>query len=288
MAIALSIFISGMVFGANITVNGNTTYQTIDGFGAHGSMNVWWSSGPFYNDAFLNLIVNDLGLTINRNEYYPPEDGTVFADKQTGWIQALQAKANANGEPMKFIATFWTPPGYMKDNGSTINGGHVIPSYYDDLGNYAVGAIQAYANIGINLYALSLQNEPAFAEPYNSCVYTRQEMVNMLKIAGPIINASYPNTKLFGAEHMLWALEWPDISFEGTVGGIMSDPQAEQWMDIWACHGYGNDGVTPDPGSTEAHQWDVARQNLNIDNTGKHFWMTETSGYTEEIGRAHV
>jgi len=260
----------------NITVNQAIQYQTIDGFGAHGARNVYWSNpATWYTDAWLDLIINDLGLTITRNVYHPPGSDTTF-EAQRPFLQALKQKADQSGEPLKFISTFWSPPGYMKDNGSIKNGGHVLPGYYDDLGNYAVGAIQDYKNAGIDLYALSLQNEPYFSEPYDSCVYTHEEYRDMLKIAGPIINASFPNTKLFMVEHML---EWQNYDAAAYEYDIKQDPCALQWADVWAVHGYGNDGQTPDPNSAEAGIWTLAWNRFQP--TGRPFWMTETSGYTE-------
>jgi len=264
-----------------ISVNKSTVYQTIDGFGAHGAMNVWWGDGPFFNQAFLDRLIDDMGLTIIRNEYYPTVEEPNQWAKQIPYLRALKAKAQASGEPLKFIATFWTPPGHMKDNKSTKEGGHVLAEYYDDLGKYAVKAIEDYKDAGIDLYAISLQNEPAFKEPYNSCVYARDEYRNMLKVAGPIIKETFPKVNIFGAEHMVWALEWPDISFEG---GIIEDKEALKYIDIWACHGYGNDGKTPEPDSKEAHQWAAAHKNLA--DTGKPLWMTETSGYKENWDNA--
>ncbi len=261
--------------GPVVTVDQSITYQTIDGFGAHGSMDVWWSGGPFYNDAFLNLIVNDLGLTINRNEYYPKPNEPGQWPKQTGWIQALKAKADASGEPIKFITAYWTPPHWMKEP-VTCCGGHLRYDCRDDLGTYSVQAIQDYKNIGIDLYAMSMQNEPDFNEPYNSCYYTHEQYRDMLKVAGPIIHSSWPSVKLYGAEHMLWVQEWDATNFEFD---IINDPCANTEMGIWAVHGYGNDGMTPDPGSAEAEAWTFAKN--RFEPTGKHFWMTETSGYTD-------
>jgi hypothetical protein len=54
-----------------IAVDKSVTYQTIDGFGAHGAMNVWWGNGPFFNQEFLDSLIDDMGLTTIRNEYYP-------------------------------------------------------------------------------------------------------------------------------------------------------------------------------------------------------------------------
>ena len=66
----------------NVSVNVSAAYQTIDGFGAHGVMDVWWGSGPFYDQAFLDRVIDDLGLTIVRNEYYPPDDNQCTFSKQ--------------------------------------------------------------------------------------------------------------------------------------------------------------------------------------------------------------
>jgi len=283
MAIALSIFISGMVFGAAITVNENTTYQTIDGFGAFGfRSNNWSAPTDWWSDAFGNQIIGDLGLTIHRNEYYPPEppndQDTQFAD-QAPYFQLLRDKANQLGEPLKIIITVWTPPGYMKSNGSTKNGGNLLSSYYDDYGTYIADALDDFAGIGVSVYGWSLQNEPLFSETYNSCVYTAETYRDMLKIAGPIIHARYPNIKLYGAEHMMFGIitDWDWDNLE-PIRKVKDDSAANAQMAIWAMHGY-SDGVNPDPGSQG--DWTLARQRLDIDNTGKHFWMTETSGFSD-------
>ncbi len=275
--------IAVLAYGANVAVEQSIEYQTIDGFGAHGSMDVWWSGGPFYNDAFLNLIVDDLGLTINRNEYYPKPNEPGQWPKQIGWLQALKAKADASGEPIKFIAAYWTPPYWMKNPPVCCaqgNDAYVLPEYYDDLGTYSVQTIQDYKDIGIDLYGLSLQNECNFPEPYNSCVYFHNSTTNqyrdMLKVAGPIIHATWPNVKLYGVEHMLWPQQWDSTSYEYD---IINDPCANVQMGIWAVHGYGNDGMTPVPGAQEVVQWTAAWNRFG--STGRRLWMTETSGYAE-------
>ncbi|MCL2664362.1 MAG: hypothetical protein FWE82_01990, partial [Defluviitaleaceae bacterium] len=58
----------------NINLDLDTTYQTIEGFGFFGSMNVWWSGNnpnTYYNQAWIDQILFDLGITMWRNEVYP-------------------------------------------------------------------------------------------------------------------------------------------------------------------------------------------------------------------------
>ncbi len=280
-AILLSTFIPGFVFAATITVDESTQYQTIDGFGAFGLRNVNWANpSEWWNDSFGDLIISDLGLTIHRNEYYPPEgDQDTQFSAQAPYYQLLRDKAIQHGEPLKIVITYWTPPSYMKDNGSP-DGGSLLPEYYDDLGNYTVDARDDFAGIGVDVYAWSLQNEPLFPEPYNSCVYTAEQYRDMFKIAAPIIHNSYPDLKLFGDEHMLWGItrDW-DWANTSAIRKVKDDSLANSHMGIWAVHGY-SDGISPDPASQA--EWVLARQRLDIDNTGRHFWMTETSGFSTD------
>ncbi len=248
----------------NVVLDETVKYQKIDGFGAHGAMNVWWSSGPFYNQQFLDRVIDDLGLTITRNEYYPKPDEPGQWPKQIPYLQALKAKAEASGEPLKFVATYWSPPAWMKTNLSTKNGGTVPPEHYEDLGNYAVQTIQDYKDIGIDLYALSLQNEPGWPQPYNSCTYSHEGYPDMLKVVGPIVDTAFPSTKLFMCEHML---ENQIQSFASFEHYIIQDPNALQWADIWAQHG--SDGFA----------WSKAWDRFGP--TGRPVWMSETSGYNE-------
>ena len=261
-----------------VTLDRSTTYQTIDGFGFFGGMDVWWSSGPFHDAAWISTVIDDLGLTIHRNEYYS-EEPNQDADwaKQKGLIQALVAQAKASKEPLKLIWTVWTPPSSMKSNSSLKNGGTLLSSSYSAFGSWLVKGIDNYADLGAELYALSPQNEPLFTEPYNSCVYTAEQYRDMLKVVGPIVKAAYPAVKIFGPEHMLFGVgkdyDWNNLD---PTKKVLDDATAAQYLDIFACHGYGSDGATPTPGSTEAQYWAKAEQRVGA---LKPIWMSETSGY---------
>lgn len=280
-----------------VTIDETTEHQTIEGFGAHGSMNVWWSGGPFYNQQFLDYVVDDLGLTMNRNEFYPDFEPTnengdagnldynaynhngIFVNKQKGWINALKAKAAASGEPLRFIASYWTPPAWMKTNNSETDGGNLKAIAREELGELTVATTMAYKNhCDVDLYALSIQNEPAFVEPYNSCVYDAEQYRDAIKVVGPILHAAYPNVKLFGAEDML--ARW---TVEPYGGRIQTDPIAREHHNVFAVHGY-SDGVHPTPTSQASQLW--KRAGDNSASAGKPLWMTETSGYDDSWGGA--
>jgi len=168
-ALSLTFIVSSIVFAATITVNESTEYQTIDGFGAFGFRNVNWANpSDWWSDSFGDMIIGDLGLTIHRNEYYPPEgDQDTQFSEQAPYFQLLRDKAAQLGEPLKIIITYWTPPSYMKSNGGP-DGGYLLPEYYDDFGNYT-------SMPGVSRTSLSLPSHtiPVFTPQSNTGICSR-------------------------------------------------------------------------------------------------------------------
>jgi glucuronoarabinoxylan endo-1,4-beta-xylanase len=211
--------------GATVSIDETARYQTIEGIGAFGAADAWWKGlTSYYNKAFLDLVVGDLGISMSRNEYYPVEDLSNSFSQQVPYLQALKAKAAALGQEMKFIATYWSPPASFKDNGSTVNGGHVKPSMYAALATYCVETVRRYqSEAGIDLCALSFANEPRFVETYNSCVWTEAEYRDFVKVVGPRFAQEGITTKLFGPEDML-------DRFTPYAGYINADPAAKPYL----------------------------------------------------------
>jgi glucuronoarabinoxylan endo-1,4-beta-xylanase len=287
-----------------VSIDVSRTYQTIDGFGFFGGRMSWYGSAnvsDFYSQPWLDLTIDTLGITIWRNEYYSEE-----ANQDANWakqrpaVQALKAKADASNNPLKFIFSVWSPPSAMKCDGSQEdgcwgdptgnlhpeglkNGGTLCTSRHTDFANWLVTGIRNYADIGIDLYALSLQNEPLFCEFYNSCFYGYDYYTSVLSDVGPIVKAAYPNVKFFGVEHMLSANMYQGVSqFEYIYESLIKrTPQALPYMDIWAYHGYSN-GVSPIPGAEMAQLWSLVRDSLA--GTHKPIWQTEISGYNTTWG----
>jgi glucosylceramidase len=77
-------------------------------------------------------------------------------------IPALR-KARALNPSLRLIANPWTPPAWMKANGRLDNADHsgqVLPSAYPALAQYFVKFLQAYADEGVDIDAITPQNEP--------------------------------------------------------------------------------------------------------------------------------
>lgn len=73
------------------------------------------------------------------------------------------------------FASPWTPPAFMKDNNSYIEGGSLLEEYKAVWALYYVKYIKAYLEEGIKISAISVQNEPNVKQPWESCFYTAEE-----------------------------------------------------------------------------------------------------------------
>jgi len=285
---------------SNITIDKTVTYQTIDGFGFFGAEDVWWATQNLWSDEWGDKIINDLGITIWRNEWAPPAIPGASQDadwtKQKPVVQGLKAKADQYGVNLKFIVSVWSPPADMKwlcnfswagdENAtrnagivSTKNGGTLNPAKFTDYANWMDSCVKSYKTVGVDLYGLSLQNEPLFSEPYNSCTYTTAWYCDLLNNVVPQIKSSYPDVKIFGAENML-EMEGKSNNFPWFYHQAIKDnASANNNIDILAVHGY-SDGVTATSGSELAKMWANHLQQFSVP-MNKPAWMTETSGYSD-------
>jgi O-glycosyl hydrolase len=289
---------------ANIAVDVTQKQQAIDGFGFFGAQDVWWGNASnLYSDAWASQVLEDLGITIWRNEYYPPATGSVGQDadwnKQRPVVEGLARVAKNKNIPLKFIFTVWSPPAQFKcaiDNdgnpisgtpnpGGTKNGGTLDPAKYTEFGNWLADGIQLYKDLGIDVYAISMQNEPLFKQSFNSAYYKPQRWYgDALKNVVPVVKARFPNVKFFGSENMLEMEGGKDRQYFYHKN-LLDDAAALSKMDIWAVHGY-HDGISPTATSALATLWTTTRTEQKVP-SGKPYWMTETSGYIDSwLGNA--
>ncbi|MEB2782831.1 hypothetical protein U3A58_20790 [Algoriphagus sp. C2-6-M1] len=282
----------------NVSANFSNKFQTMEGFGFFGARDVWWGNANathFHNDAWLEMVIGDLGLSMWRNEVYPHLPVTSNSapnqdahwEKQRPMVQALKAKADKYNVELRVILTVWSPPGSFKWNawgytwpgdqnaqrGAGLNGdywpergvpstgqspsfnsGTLNPNKYNEFAQWWIDAIQMYKDIGVNVYAISPQNEPAFNQSFNSCFYTTHWYAEMINGIIPKIKTAHPEVLIFGSEHMLQneggGKDFPYFYHSK----LKQDPTAMQYIDALAVHGY-LDGVNVSSGSYLAQYW---------------------------------
>jgi glucuronoarabinoxylan endo-1,4-beta-xylanase len=192
-------------------------------------------------------------------------------------------KAMHNAGLQKLIISSWTPMDWMKiDIPSDVEswcdgqcGGKLNPDLYEEYVEYLVAYIKIIKQqCGIDVYALSPQNEPLFEQrTFESCVYTPEELATLVKLFGQRLQEENIATKIFAPEHM-GSYDWERDFFEYL---LIKEPATRQFMYAFAVHSY-LDGVAPDYGSAEGWQ----KMYMGAQQYGKQLWMTETSGYQQD------
>ena len=134
---------------------------------------------------------------------------------------------------IKIMGSPWSPPVWMKTNGSSI-GGSLKTVYYDAYAKYFVKYIQEMAGEGITIDAISVQNEPLHPGNNPSLLMLAHEQAAFIKNSlGPAFQNAGIQTKIIIWDHNADRPDYP-IS-------ILNDPDAKQYIDGSAFHLYGGD-----------------------------------------------
>jgi len=165
---------AGVAQTYNATVNINTTYQTMEGFGAAIAWyNSWLTDNPQKTEIY-DLIFQDLGLDILRLRNTYGRDHNYSMDEDQEIVQAAQAR-NPN---IKVMISSWTPPSELKSNDwleeGTLKkvGGSFV---YDEFADYWYDSLNAYAQKGVVPEYISIQNEPDYTATWESCDFRPSE-----------------------------------------------------------------------------------------------------------------
>jgi len=113
-----------------------------------------------------------------------------------------QAIAAAGGKLTLFVSP-WSPPAWMKDNNSMIQGGKLLPQYRQSWANYFVKFINAYQKEGIPVWGLTLQNEPMAKQTWESCYFSAEDERDYIKTyLGPtLVKQGMSDKKLIAWDH---------------------------------------------------------------------------------------
>ena len=250
--------------------------QTITGFGAaccDGAM------CPFGNDTIpVKLLYgpnSKIGLNIMRMEISPNFKGDINDgwDTPYDWKGSLPSAKIVKQRGGIVFGTPWSPPGEYKTNGKA-QGGKVNDKDDNDPQNQR-GALRTdcYAKFfpwlntflkymkdnGVNVDAVSIQNEPDWWVNYSGCLYTPEQQLKLVKEhADKLDRETYKGERLISAEPLGFDPKYSKM--------LMNDPVAREQIDIVAGHLFGH----PPLGNMKSAAVLAAKY-------GKEVWMTEHS-----------
>lgn len=206
---------------ANITVNTGTTHQTWQGFGGTFNEKGWVALQALSaadRELALRLLFDinqGAGFTFGRipigssdyalNRYSLNEsagDTTMedfsIARDQMDLIPYIHA-AQAIKPDIRFWASPWSPPTWMKDNNAFDKGN--MKSDAATLGAHALYLarfVEEYETEGITIEAIHPQNEPGYAQDYPSCLWSGATMATYIATyLGPLFAERLPNTQIW-------------------------------------------------------------------------------------------
>ncbi|MFN8345710.1 MAG: glycoside hydrolase family 30 beta sandwich domain-containing protein [Spirosomataceae bacterium] len=153
-----------------------------------------------------------------------------LAEEQRELIPVLKQILKINPQ-IKILGSPWTPPSWMKTNG-TSKGGSLKPEFYDVYARYLVKYIQEMQKEGIRIDAITVQNEPLHPGNNPSLLMPQDEQAVFIKKSlGPAFTAAKVKTKIIVYDHNADRPDYP-IS-------ILNDPEARKYIDGSAFHLYG-------------------------------------------------
>ncbi len=161
------------------------------------------------------------------------EDFDVARDEEY-LIPFIKDALKVEGAQFKLFASPWSPPAWMKTNGRMNRGGKLKEEYRETWARYFAKYIQEYQQQGIDIWGVTVQNEPMAETPWDNCIYTDEEERDFVKILGPTLQkAGLEDVKIMVWDHN------KDI-MQSRVDTILSDPEAAQWVWGVGFHWYGD------------------------------------------------
>ena len=224
------------------------------------------------------------------------DDPTIISYKDFSWENTGRAKASpvyalnwakqlTRANPaLKVIGSVWSPPHWMKQAhptlaqgkkfhwskfGSSSCGGRLNPKFYTHYGHYLAEWVKGLKEVhGIDLYAISIQNELHFYEPYDSCVYTPTEFAATVKAVGDVFKEEGIICIIMGPEDMT---KFPERSMRHVIEA-MKDKDTAEYLQVINSHGYA-DGIV---GSLDAGDAATFWSLMQKHSPDREYWMTET------------
>jgi glucosylceramidase len=140
------------------------------------------------------------------------------------------------GSGFRLFASPWSPPAWMKTTNKMNLGGKLRPECRDAWALYYARFIREYAAEQIPIWGLTVQNEPASVQPWDSCIYTAEDERDFVRdhLGPTLAREGLGDTKIIIWDHNR------DLLYE-RARVAYDDPEAAKY--IWGAgfHWYTND-----------------------------------------------
>lgn len=295
-------------------------YQVVEGFGT--CINTWHDdvAAAYRREDWARFYLDTLGASALRIELWAgvaPVSRERWQDitwrdfsfqglgrRAAVTVDVAKRLSSLSHGSLRIIASAWTPPAWMKVNGSLGNGhperknfalnlddaverglwntpkngvegnerftyvarNKLRPDRYLHFAKFLVEWTRYFESQGIPLYALSPANEPRFSHWFESCVYTPNEFAELIEVvAWMFANQGVSPIPLFGPEHMTWDI----AGNRWYLDALTHRRGASQALTALASHGY-----------VDGYRADLRKESTSAfrkmaEPSGKKIWITE-------------
>jgi glucuronoarabinoxylan endo-1,4-beta-xylanase len=229
---------------ADVNVNFTAQKQVIDGFGASSA---WCGT---ISDKVMNSLYGDLGYSILRVRIEELiGDNNWKNGPYNSWSAELANAKKASAKGAIVFASPWNPPPALRNTGG---GGafSIKPETFAGYRDYLNAYVKYFKDNGVNLHAISIQNEPDYSKDWT--YWSPTQIRDFIKNYGASIT-----TKLMSGESFSY--------LKNLFDPTLNDPAALENVDIFGTHIYGT--------SFNNFTYPLFEQKGRP--LGKRMWMTE-------------
>lgn len=238
-----------------ITLNPTETFQTITGFGGaftESSAYLLNKLGDENRSKVLNAYfgpdgakysltrthINSCDFSLGNYSYAAVagdvnlENFTIDEDRDD-LVPMIKDAMGVSEDGFKILASPWTAPPWMKDN-KDWKGGRLLPEYYETWALYFSKYIDAYKEEGIDIWGLTVENEPLGNDSnWESMHYTAEEMTDFVQhYLGPKLENDGHDVKILGYDQNR------DKELEEFVSSMYANEASSKYFDGTAVHWY--------------------------------------------------
>ena len=236
-------------FGGAFTESASYVFSTLNATLQSQVLDMYFSeNGLRYNMARLPIGSCDFSLSNYNYDNVSGDTGlthfSINHDKELiipFILQAMKTRKMWTNDSLNIVASPWSPPGWMKKNDNPYCPLDCLlcdlkDEYKAAWSLYFSKFLTAYAAEGINIWGITVQNEPGYCPTsYEAMHFTPETERDYIKqYLGPQISKDHPNVSILIYDHNKdHVVEWAKT--------IYSDPDAAKYLWGIAVHWYSGD-----------------------------------------------
>jgi len=173
--------------------------------------------------------------TFDESDQPDPELKRFSIDHDRGYILPVLRDARKVNSELFLFSSPWSPPGWMKSGGSML-GGAMRKHSYEPYARYFLKFLEAYKAEGVPIDAVTVQNEVDADQDGRmpACLWGQEYEIEFVKsYLGPLLRKAGSPTKIWVLDH--------NYNLWGRAVDELSDPDAYEFIDGIAWHGYAGD-----------------------------------------------